>query len=164
MGGCIIRVLSSWRADLDPDNFNETVTADTPGMRTGIRTAQDPLYPYASALQPQVIADTPENNRVWVVEFYSDRCPICKGAPLNTPWPHAVLRVSREQPLASTPTAAPICKGAPLNAPWPHAVLRVRREQPLASTPTAAPICKGARSCNLKCTGLAHNFPDDPAV
>jgi len=26
-----------------------------------------------------VIANTPENNRVWVVEFYSDRCPICKG-------------------------------------------------------------------------------------
>ena len=36
--------------DLDTDNFNETV-----------------------------LVDTPKNNRIWVVEFYSDRCPICKG-------------------------------------------------------------------------------------
>ena len=36
--------------DLDPDNFDETIM-DT----------------------------SPENNRVWIVEFYSDRCPICKG-------------------------------------------------------------------------------------
>ena len=36
--------------DLDPDNFDETVTALTP-----------------------------ENNKLWIVEFYSDRCPICKG-------------------------------------------------------------------------------------
>ena len=36
--------------DLDPDNFDE------------------------------VIMDTsPENNKIWIIEFYSDRCPICKG-------------------------------------------------------------------------------------
>jgi len=36
--------------DLDPDNFDETIL---------------PL--------------TPDNNKLWIVEFYSDRCPICKG-------------------------------------------------------------------------------------
>ena len=36
--------------ELDPDNFDE------------------------------VIMDTsPENNKIWILEFYSDRCPICKG-------------------------------------------------------------------------------------
>ena len=36
--------------DLDPDNFDETIM--------------------------DMSAD---NNKVWIVEFYSDRCPICKG-------------------------------------------------------------------------------------
>jgi len=36
--------------DLDPDNFDDTIM-DT----------------------------SADNNKVWIVEFYSDRCPICKG-------------------------------------------------------------------------------------
>ncbi len=36
--------------DLDPDNFDDTIM--------------------------DMSAD---NNKVWIVEFYSDRCPICKG-------------------------------------------------------------------------------------
>lgn len=36
--------------DLDPDNFDETI-----------------------------MDMSPDNNKVWIVEFYSDRCPICKG-------------------------------------------------------------------------------------
>lgn len=26
-----------------------------------------------------VMKDTPENNRVWIIEFYSDKCPFCKS-------------------------------------------------------------------------------------
>jgi hypothetical protein len=36
--------------DLDPDNFDATI-----------------------------LDDGPDNNKIWIVEFYSDRCPICKG-------------------------------------------------------------------------------------
>jgi hypothetical protein len=36
--------------DLDPDNFDETI-----------------------------MDESADNNKVWIVEFYSDRCPICKG-------------------------------------------------------------------------------------